>query len=652
MSTTRVTDILRAKHAGFFIAALITSLAMESRSTELIPPKPDLYFNVNAGVVSKEAAYRCNQELLQSESLGSNRLKDRTDPGRDSASVGAILKVRLDDTGPGETVPQQHPSGASAETPTIRTFVVSPVHRQEHEPATPERTTPQRTTPERTTTSTATEAPKPFLFEDHIGTVTALIGFVIALIVIVRILRRRPRWPRDVSYNPPLYPLRIAIKFKSGGGKQPQELDGWQASFGGAAKRLAPLGLLPLFQSLDSTRLSELVARAQRNDSNYKPPDFSAWFQVETPAGVKANELVTPLRKLENVESAYVMRPGPPPSSPKKDPRNLDQSYQDPAPKGIDARYAWGFAGGDGAGVGFVDLEQGWNLNHADLKDANISIISGMNKESYPHGTEVLGGVLMVENTKGGKGIAPSSRGRVISQWRSDGTSNIADAIVDAAAKMSLGDVKGDVLLLEAQEYDQASGTYYWPVEIAEANYHAIRLATALGIVVVEAAGNGSYDLDAYTDNADKKILRRRSADFREDSGAIMVGAGSSEERSRLPFSNHGNRIDCYAWGENITTTTTNKSGTSNTRYTSNFGGTSGASSIVAGAALIVQGIAQAGLGHRLSPQELRDLLIRNGTPSKTPANDRIGMMPNLRAIITNNTSVLKPIPKPTAGPP
>jgi len=650
MPTSHVTDILRAKHAVFFIAALITSLAMESRSAELIPPKPDLYFNDNAGVVSKGVAYRCNQELVQSESLSSNRLKDRIDPVRDSAFVGAILKVRLDDRGPGETVPQQHPGGgASAETPTTRTSVLSSVHRQEHESA-----TPKRTTPERTTTPTATEAAKPVhgKHHDHRGLLITLIVIVIALIVILRSRRPPPPWHGDRGYNPPIYPLRIAIKFKRGGDKLPHELDGWQASLGGAAKRLAPLRLLPLFQSLDSTLLSELVARAQRNDSRYKPPDFSAWFQIETPAGVKANELVTQLRKLNNVETVYVMRPGPPPSSPKKDPRNLDQCYQDPAPKGIDARYAWGFAGGDGAGIGFVDLEQGWNLNHADLKDANITIISGMNKESYPHGTEVLGGVLMVENTKGGKGIAPSATGRVISQWRPDGTSNIADAIADAAAKMSLGNVKGDVLLLEAQEYDQASETYYWPVEIAEANYEAIRLATALGIVVVEAAGNGSYNLDAYTDNAHKKILRRGSADFREDSGAIMVGAGSSEERSRLSFSNHGNRIDCYAWGENIATTTTNKSGTSNTRYTSNFGGTSGASSIVAGAALIVQGIAQAGLGHRLSPQELRDLLIRNGTPSKTPANDRIGVMPNLRSIITNNQSVLRPIPKPTAGPP
>ena len=92
-------------------------------------------------------------------------------------------------------------------------------------------------------------------------------------------------------------------------------------------------------------------------------------------------------------------------------------------------------------------------------------------------------------------------------------------------------------------------GAYYWPVEIADATYEAIRLATALGIVVVEAGCNGGYDLDAYTNLSGKRIFDRTSAGFR-DSGAIMVGAGSSASpHTRLGFSNHGNRVECYARG-------------------------------------------------------------------------------------------------------
>src|SRR5271163_2575839 len=112
---------------------------------------------------------------------------------------------------------------------------------------------------------------------------------------------------------------------------------------------------------------------------------------------------------------------------------------------------------------------------------------SGINNAYQFHGTSVLGEMLMVDNTIGGVGIAPSSTGRVVSQQRTAASYNTADAILDAAANLSFG----DVMIIEAQEYDPVSGTYYWPVEIVDGTYDAIRLATALGIVVVEAGCNG-----------------------------------------------------------------------------------------------------------------------------------------------------------------
>ena len=148
---------------------------------------------------------------------------------------------------------------------------------------------------------------------------------------------------------------------------------------------------------------------------------------------------------------------------------------------------------------------------------AGITLISGRNQAYFSHGTAVLGEMVMADNTIGGIGIVPAAKARVISQHRSDGTYNTADAILDAAAHMSFG----DIMLLEAQEYDPVGGMYYWPVEIADATYEAIRVATALGITVVQAGCNGGYDLDAYTNLAGKKIFDRSSADFRE-SGAVM----------------------------------------------------------------------------------------------------------------------------------
>jgi len=194
----------------------------------------------------------------------------------------------------------------------------------------------------------------------------------------------------------------------------------------------------------------------------------------------------------------------------------------------------------------------------------------------------------------------------------------------------------GDVLLLEAQTtYSTASG--YVPVEVEQAVFDAIQYATSQGIIVVEAGANGSVDLDTFQDINGKYILNRSNADFR-DSGAIIVGAASSAvPHTRLSFSNYGSRIDCYAWGEDIDTTGDGWTGNATNLYTSSFGGTSGATPIVAGCALIVQSWQVAHGQPRLTPSNMRALLSDSklNTASANPGTDRIGVMPNLQAIIS-----------------
>jgi hypothetical protein len=56
------------------------------------------------------------------------------------------------------------------------------------------------------------------------------------------------------------------------------------------------------------------------------------------------------------------------------------------------------------------------------------------------------------------------------------------------------------------------------------------------------------------------------------------------------------------------------------------FGGTSGASAIIAGAAIVLQGIARA-RGTELTPSRMRDLL---SGPFNTSSPDPIGVMPDL----------------------
>lgn len=357
--------------------------------------------------------------------------------------------------------------------------------------------------------------------------------------------------------------------------------------------------------------------------------ELRRYLAAELPPGADSRAVTEALAELEEVESAYVAGgPTPPPVNAADDPRAMNQGYLDAAPGGIDARWAWGHT--DGFGVGVVDLERGWTLNHEDLASAGITVISGISKDYHGHGTAVLGEMVGVDNTRGVVGIAPRASARVVSQWRTNTSYNTAAAIASAAGAMRAG----DVLLLEAQT-SHANATGYVPVEVEDAVYDAIRAATDDGIIVVEAAANGSVDLDAFTNGAGKRILNRSHADFR-DSGAIMVGAASSTApHTRLGFSNHGSRIDCFAWGEGIETTGDGWTGTSTTAYTSSFGGTSGASPIVTGAALLLQSWGRA-RGAPYSPSAMRALLSNASlnTPSASPGTDRIGVMPNLRAII------------------
>ena len=193
------------------------------------------------------------------------------------------------------------------------------------------------------------------------------------------------------------------------------------------------------------------------------------------------------------------------------------------------------------------------------------------------------------------------------------------------------------------QVQDPKDGYKLWPVESREANFDMIRLATALGIIVIEPSGNGNIhstsgnDLDQFKDHRCKKIFNRNSKDFR-DSGAIMVGASTSDTpHVRKHFTNYGSRIDSYAWGENILTAGLHprSSGMAINTYTYQFGGTSGAAAIVAGAAISLQSMMEAIHHTRLTPTQMRDVLSSPsfGTVSSEGVDDQIGVMPDLEKI-------------------
>lgn len=356
-----------------------------------------------------------------------------------------------------------------------------------------------------------------------------------------------------------------------------------------------------------------------------------------------------------------------------------NQGYLSPAPNGIDAQYAWTLAGGTGSGIKLIDIEggiDGWNVNHEDLP--NLFYTNGQNSfgptATNDHGTAELGIVAACNNGFGVTGIANRAQVGYASRANQSG----ATAVNNAAGQLS----PGDVIWMPTQvagpgaPASQGNSTPCTgittciptittcsndcgriPIEWDQAAFDAIAGATANGIIVVEAAGNGSMNLDLACYN--RKFDRTQ-----RDSGAIMVGAGQSPLAAQdcqgnpptplapMTWSNYGSRVDVQGWGQKVTTTgygncltascNTTACPNQNQWYTNGFGGTSSASAIVAGAVACIQGVLKAQGRPPLSPAEMRHLLAATGTPQQPADLDgngtldtrSIGPLPDLRAAI------------------
>ncbi|MEU7633001.1 S8 family peptidase [Nocardia sp. NPDC049220] len=380
--------------------------------------------------------------------------------------------------------------------------------------------------------------------------------------------------------------------------------------------------------------------------------------------------VATQLRADEAVAAAYVKPPAEPPVAPGSFLRvagstgaerlatpNFEerQGYLAAAPQGIGARWAWTIPGGRGAGVRVVDVEGAWRFTHEDLRANQGGVIGGDPAPEQgwrDHGTAVAGQISGDVNIYGITGIVPEADIRAVSIF-GPGSATAIRSATDALGP-------GDVILLElhrpgprfgyAGRSDQRGyiAIEWWPDDWA-----AIRYAISKGVIVVEAGGNGGEDLDA-------ELYDTRPADFpttwrnpfrggTADSGAIVVGAGApppgwhgrdhGPARSRLIFSNYGQRVDVQGWGLEVTTTGYGdlQGGTEEDLwYTDAFSGTSSASPIVVGAVASYQGMSGAATG-RKTPAQVRALLRETGSPqadaSGRPATQRIGNLPDLKAM-------------------
>lgn len=410
-----------------------------------------------------------------------------------------------------------------------------------------------------------------------------------------------------------------------------------------------------LLTAVNQKHLLELRGQAFHRHPSYRfyAPNLLAYFAVPCPPKVNPEAVAKVLSSWNPaVEYAYVAStPGDEPAvNPGRNPRWTlpDTGYLRSAFGGIDAEYAWNKPGGDGgkqSGINlqFFDIESDWDLTHPDLSPANprFSGIGFRKADRKNHGTGVLGIVIASDSnpgepyTQSSLGITPNvAVTQTASYWTDDYNTDYFNTIFFAIDQLRFG----DVLLLELQINQNQNGLIHLPGEFDTDIFHVIQFGTALGIVIVEVAGNYNNDLDDLSVTWNKPWLRRNSPEF--DSGAIMVSAASpwvawpDTHHAPMPLNggsrahSYGSRVDCYAWGDNIYTTKVGGYG--------NFGDTSGASAIIAGVALSVQGMAEANLGYRLSPLQIRNILSDDstGTHSKNGRlSDGLGVMPNLKRI-------------------
>jgi serine protease len=380
-------------------------------------------------------------------------------------------------------------------------------------------------------------------------------------------------------------------------------------------------------------------------------PDLSLWFDVRLPddrASLAAT--LNALNALPDVEIAHpaamcepaVVVAGPAPKAVAADLRlptpNFagQQGYLYATPVGLDATSAWAVAGGRGNGMQFIDVELAWIWSHEDFGQLSHFYQGGVGSAGYEdHGTAVLGEIIGANNGFGVTGFASETA------WGTEGVTEgewptVPQYFLEAAQALR----PGDVWLIELQMYPPGRGAT--PMEWLQVNYDAIWTSCwSLGVVCIEAGANGQENLDAsYWNGVFNRNLR--------DSGAVMVGAGTPTGRVAEWYTNYGSRIDVHAWGSSIVTTGYGdlyNGGSTRSEYTATFSGTSGASPMIAGSALCLQGIARANLGEPLTPLALRQLLHDTGIAHLDPVKN-IGPRPDLGAAVEQLLS-LTPVEEP-----
>ena len=121
------------------------------------------------------------------------------------------------------------------------------------------------------------------------------------------------------------------------------------------------------------------------------------------------------------------------------------------------------------------------------------------------------------------------------------------------------------------------------------------------------------------------------------NSKAILVSAAASWPHLPLTYSAYGSRVDCYAWGDSVSTCWDH--GIGSKQDYAMAGGTSAAAAIIAGVALAVQSAHIEKYGTRLDAFQMQQKLRNPATGTAQeyqPGAPPIGIMPDLYSVILN----------------
>ncbi len=375
----------------------------------------------------------------------------------------------------------------------------------------------------------------------------------------------------------------------------------------------AGLGFQPLID-LEPARVAALEQRAAAL-SGHEQPDLLGMVYLDGP-DVQPGELVTlgnQMLQLPYVEFVYLASVGTAP------PGDIAPATGDFTPNQqnyVSTEPGHGFeveAVAPGHGLRLSVCEYGWIYSHEDLVDVDLNPEPGQTPEAFvsandfdDHGTAAIGILASVANDYGATGVAGGIDYFTYPEFTVEAGPRRVECIAAAIADSQ----PGDIVLLEMQT-SAGFVLNFVPAEFDPAVFTIVKVGTDAGVVIVGAAGNGNQDLDSPT-----------FEDYRAmgDSGAILVGAGSSDSHhQKLPFSTFGSRIDVQSFGQDVFTLGYGDfallGGDTDQSYTASFGGTSSASALVAGACAVLQSRALELFGQRLTPAQMRAALKQGARP-------------------------------------